>query len=59
VAEATKQQATGRIEVDRYDTVSGEWFVIPNSGSGGLERLRGEDADFGQGAEITLDYWFE
>jgi hypothetical protein len=44
------------------NTVSGEWFVIPNSGTGGLEGLRGEGgftAELGQGAEITLDYWFD
>jgi hypothetical protein len=43
-------------------TVTGEWFVIPNSGTGGLKGLRGEGgftAELGQDAEITLDYWFE
>jgi Protein of unknown function (DUF3224) len=43
-------------------TVTGEWVVIPNSGTGGLEGLRGEGgftAELGQGAEITLDYWFD
>jgi Protein of unknown function (DUF3224) len=43
-------------------TVRGEWFVIPNSGTGGLEGLCGEGgftAELGQGAEITLDYWFD
>jgi Protein of unknown function (DUF3224) len=42
--------------------VSGEWFVVPGSGSGGLVGLRGTGgfrADLGQGAEVTLDYWFE
>jgi hypothetical protein len=42
--------------------VSGEWFVVPNSGTGGLTGLRGTGAfraDLGQGAEVTLDYWFE
>jgi hypothetical protein len=44
------------------DVVSGEWFVVPNSGTGDLTGLRGTGgfrADLGQGAAITLDYWFE
>jgi Protein of unknown function (DUF3224) len=43
-------------------TVSGTWFVVPGSGTGELRGLRGEGgfkAELGQGAEITLDYWFE
>ncbi len=43
-------------------TVSGTWFVIPGSGTDGLESLRGEGsftAQLGQGADIALDYWFE
>ena len=43
-------------------TVSGTWFVVPGSGTGELRRLRGEggfEAELGQGADITLDYWFE
>jgi hypothetical protein len=42
--------------------VSGTWFVVPGSGTGELRGLRGEGgfrADLGQGADITLDYWFE
>lgn len=42
--------------------VSGTWFVVPESGTGELQGLRGEGgfkAELGQGAEITLDYWFE
>jgi hypothetical protein len=42
--------------------VSGTWFVVPGSGTGGLRGLRGEGgfrADLGQGADVTLDYWFE
>ncbi len=42
--------------------VSGDWFVIPGSGTGELTGLRGEGgfrADLGQGAAVTLDYWFE
>jgi uncharacterized protein DUF3224 len=43
-------------------TVSGTWFVVPGSGSGQLQGLRGEGgftAEVGQRAKITLDYWFE
>jgi len=43
-------------------TVSGAWFVVPDSGTGELAGLRGEGgftAELGQSAEITLDYWFE
>jgi Protein of unknown function (DUF3224) len=43
-------------------TVSGTWFVVPRSGTGELSGLRGEGgfkAELGQGADITLDYWFE
>jgi Protein of unknown function (DUF3224) len=42
--------------------VSGSWFVVPGSGTGELRGLRGEGgfrADLGQGADITLDHWFE
>jgi hypothetical protein len=41
--------------------VSGSWFVLPGSGTGELDGLRGEGgfrAALGQGADITLDYWF-
>jgi hypothetical protein len=44
------------------NTVRGEWFVIPGSGTGDLAGLRGEGAftaALGEHAEITLDYWFE
>jgi hypothetical protein len=44
------------------NTVSGDWFVIPGSGTGELAGLRGEggfQAELGQHASITLDYWFE
>ena len=43
-------------------TVSGEWFVVPGSGTEELAGLRGEGgfvAELGQHASITLDYWFE
>jgi Protein of unknown function (DUF3224) len=42
--------------------VSGDWFVVPRSGTGGLTGLRGEGgfrANLGEGAEVHLDYWFE
>jgi hypothetical protein len=42
--------------------VSGEWFVIPGSGTGDLSGLRGEGgfrANLGEGAQVHLDYWFE
>jgi hypothetical protein len=41
--------------------VSGHWFVIPDSASGELVGLRGEGgftAQLGEGADISLDYWF-
>ena len=44
------------------DVVSGEWFVIPGSGTGELAGLRGTGgfrANLGEGAETFLDYWFE
>jgi hypothetical protein len=43
-------------------TVRGEWSVVPGSGTGELTGLRGEggfEADLGQHASITLDYWFD
>jgi hypothetical protein len=43
-------------------TVSGEWFVVPGSGSGDLAGLRGEggfSAQRGESAEVSLEYWFE
>jgi len=44
------------------NVVSGDWFVIPNSGTGGLSGLRGEGgfrASLGENAQVYLDYWFE
>jgi hypothetical protein len=44
------------------NTVRGEWFVIPGSGTGELAGLRGDggfSAELGQQASISLDYWFE
>ena len=42
--------------------VSGDWFVIPGSGTGELAGLRGEGgfrANLGESAQVHLDYWFE
>ena len=42
--------------------VSGNWFVIPGSGTGDLAGLRGEGgfrANLGESAQVHLDYWFE
>jgi hypothetical protein len=42
--------------------VSGDWFVIPGSGTGQLAGLHGEGgfrANLGEGAQVYLDYWFE
>jgi hypothetical protein len=42
--------------------VSGEWFVVPGSGTGELKALRGAGgfkANLGENAEVHLDYWFE
>jgi hypothetical protein len=44
------------------NVVKGDWFVVPRSGTGELTGLRGEggfEAQLGQQASITLDYWFE
>jgi hypothetical protein len=44
------------------NVVSGDWFVIPGSGTAGLSGLRGTGgfrANLGEGAEVYLDYWFE
>jgi hypothetical protein len=42
--------------------VSGEWFVVPGSGTGQLAGLRGNGgfrADLGEGAHVHIDHWFE
>jgi Protein of unknown function (DUF3224) len=46
----------------RDKVVSGTWLVVPGSGTGELQGLRGEggfEAKLGQGADIRLDHWFE
>ena len=42
--------------------VTGRWFVVAGSGTEGITGLRGEggfEAELGQRASYTLDYWFE
>ena len=44
------------------NVVSGDWFVIPDSGTGQLTGLRGDGgfrANLGESAQVHLDYWFE
>jgi hypothetical protein len=44
------------------NTVSGDWFVVPGSGTGELTGLRGTGgfrANLGEGALAYLDYWIE
>jgi Protein of unknown function (DUF3224) len=44
------------------NVVSGEWFVIPGSGTDQLAGLRGTGgfrANLGEGAQVHLDHWFE
>jgi hypothetical protein len=44
------------------DVVSGEWFVVPGSGTGELTGLRGTGgfrANLGENAQIHLDHWFQ
>lgn len=44
------------------NVVSGEWFVVPGSGTGALAGLRGTGgfrANLGEGANVWLDYTFE
>ncbi|MEY9964904.1 hypothetical protein ABIA33_002946 [Streptacidiphilus sp. MAP12-16] len=52
-------QDSGTVE---GNIVSGEWFVVPGSGTGDLAGLRGEGgfrANLGEGAQVHLDHWFE
>ena len=52
-------QDAGTVE---RQVVSGDWFVIPGSGTGELAGLRGVggfSANLGEGAEVHLDSWFE
>src|SRR5919204_4101984 len=52
-------QDAGTVE---SNVVSGEWFVVPGSGTGELAGLRGTGgfrANLGEGAQVHLDHWFE
>jgi hypothetical protein len=52
-------QDSGTVE---GNIVSGEWFVVPGSGTGELTGLRGTGgfrANLGEGAEVHIDHWFE
>ena len=52
-------QDAGTVE---NNVVSGDWFVVPGSGTGSLAGLRGTGgfrAKLGEGAQVHLDYWFE
>jgi Protein of unknown function (DUF3224) len=43
------------------NVVSGDWFVVPGSGTGQLAGLRGAGgfrANLGEGAQVHLDYRF-
>ena len=54
VLQGTETVKDGKIEAS--------WHVVPGSGTGELNGLRGEggfQGDFGKGSEGTLDYWFE
>lgn len=49
-------------EVVDKGRIKATWFVVPGSGTGELQGLRGEggfEGEFGKGSEGTLDYWFE
>jgi hypothetical protein len=44
------------------NVVSGEWFVVPGSGTGQLVGLRGTGgfrANLGEGAQVHIDHWFD
>jgi hypothetical protein len=52
-------QDVGTVE---NNIVSGDWFVVPGSGTGRLAGLRGQGgfrANLGEGADVHLEYWFE
>lgn len=49
-------------ETVEHGKIKAKWFVVPESGTGDLSRLRGEggfEGEFGKGSEGWLDYWFE
>ena len=42
--------------------ISATWFIVPDSGTGALARVRGEggfNGEFGKGSKGWLDYWSE
>jgi Protein of unknown function (DUF3224) len=44
------------------NVVSGEWFVVPGSGTGQLAGLRGTGgfrANLGESAQVHLEHWYE
>jgi hypothetical protein len=52
-------QDSGTVE---GNVVSGEWFVVPGSGTDELVGLRGTGgfrANLGEGAQVHIDHWFE
>jgi hypothetical protein len=52
-------QDSGTVE---GNIVSGDWFVVPGSGTDELIGLRGTGkfrANLGEGAQVHLDHWFE
>ena len=63
----TVAQRTGTFLLQEAGTlqdnvVSGDWFVIPGSGTGQLAGLRGTGgfrASLGESAHVYLAYWFE
>lgn len=49
-------------ETVEHGRIEATWSVVPGSGTGELEGLRGEggfEGEFGKGSRGTLDYWFE
>ena len=49
-------------EIVEKGKIKATWFVVPGSGTGSLEGLRGNggcEGEFGTGSDGTLDYWFE
>ena len=52
-------QGSERIE---HGKIEATWFVVPGTGTGDLEGIRGEGGfagEFGKGSDATLEYWFE
>jgi hypothetical protein len=49
-------QDTGTVD---GNIVSGGWFVIAGSGTGGLRGEGGFRANLGESVQVYLDHWFE